>query len=61
MKQDNQPYKQCSYYELSRTELNKDRSYMITERRNREVEIKGCQDCNGYNIWCEIFKEQNER
>jgi len=57
MKQENQPYKRCKYYDLSRTALMKDRKFMVTERPNGEIETRGCQDCNGYNTLCEVYKE----
>jgi hypothetical protein len=53
----NKPYVRCKYYNLARSKGYRDLSFVVTERPNGEIETRGCQDCNGYNILCDVYKE----
>lgn len=59
-RRENKPYVRCVYYDLSRTIDCGFKDCYPTQRENGEVEMRGCQSCNGYNISCEVYKEMNK-
>ena len=50
-------YIRCKYYDTSKRPEFKGLSYLIIKRKNGNLDLRGCQDCNGYNIQCEVYKE----